>query len=95
MGLKAIYRWPRTSKATPGHRIYPYLLKGMKITRQWSGISHEMFTAADTFHIEYTDNSLSESVRWLILGAAFAIELDFFENRGKGSRVCVGGFGRW
>lgn len=33
MGLKAIYRWPRTSKATPGHRIYPYLLKGMKITR--------------------------------------------------------------
>ena len=33
MGLKAIYRRPRTSKATPGHRIYPYLLKGMKITR--------------------------------------------------------------
>ena len=33
MGLKAIYRWPRTSKATPGHRIYPYLLKDMKITR--------------------------------------------------------------
>ena len=33
MGLKAIYRRPRTSKATPGHRIYPYLLRGMKITR--------------------------------------------------------------
>ena len=33
MGLKAIYRRPRTSKATPGHKIYPYLLKDMKITR--------------------------------------------------------------
>ena len=33
MGLKAIYRSPRTSKPAPGHKIYPYLLKGMKITR--------------------------------------------------------------
>ena len=33
MGLKAIYRHPRTSKATPGHKIYPYLLEGMEITR--------------------------------------------------------------
>jgi len=33
MGLKAIYRRPRTSKPTPGHKIYPYLLGGMKITR--------------------------------------------------------------
>ena len=33
MGLKAIYRHPRTSEATPGHRIYPYLLEGMEINR--------------------------------------------------------------
>jgi len=33
MGLKAIYRRPRTSKPAPGHKIYPYLLNGMKITR--------------------------------------------------------------
>jgi len=33
MGLKAIYRRPRTSRPAPGHRIYPYLLSGMKITR--------------------------------------------------------------
>jgi putative transposase len=33
MGLKAIYRKPRTSKPGPGHKIYPYLLRGMKITR--------------------------------------------------------------
>ena len=33
MGLKAICRRPRTSKPASGHKIYPYLLGGMKITR--------------------------------------------------------------
>jgi len=33
MGLKAIYRRPRTSQPAAGHKIYPYLLSGMKITR--------------------------------------------------------------
>jgi putative transposase len=33
MGIKAIYRRPRTSKPGPGHKIYPYLLGGMKVTR--------------------------------------------------------------
>ena len=33
MGLKAIYRRPRTSNPAPGHKIYPYMLGGMKITR--------------------------------------------------------------
>ena len=33
MGLKAIYQRPKTSKPVLGHKIYPYLLGGMKITR--------------------------------------------------------------
>ena len=33
IGIKAIYRRPRTSNGTPGHRIYPYLLEGREITR--------------------------------------------------------------
>ena len=33
MRLKAIYRRPRTSKPVPDHKIYPYLLSGLKITR--------------------------------------------------------------
>ena len=33
MGLEAIYRKPNTSKPAPGHRIYPYLLRGLAITR--------------------------------------------------------------
>ena len=33
MGIEAIYRKPNTSKPAPGHRIYPYLLRGLSITR--------------------------------------------------------------
>ena len=33
MGLAAIYRRPRTSQPAPGHKVYPYLLGGMEITR--------------------------------------------------------------
>lgn len=33
MGLAAIYQKPKTSTPHPEHRVYPYLLKGMDITR--------------------------------------------------------------
>ena len=33
MGIEALYRRPNTSKPAPGHRIYPYLLRGMTIDR--------------------------------------------------------------
>lgn len=33
MGLEAIYPKVNTSKPAPGHRIYPYLLRGMSIVR--------------------------------------------------------------
>jgi putative transposase len=33
MGIEAIYRKPNTSKPAPGHRIYPYLLRGVTIDR--------------------------------------------------------------
>lgn len=32
MGLEAIYPKPKTSKPHPEHKIYPYLLRGLKIT---------------------------------------------------------------
>ena len=31
MGIEAIYRKPNTSKPAPGHKIYPYLLRGMVV----------------------------------------------------------------
>ena len=33
MGIEAIYCRPRTTKPEPGHKIYPYLLRGASITR--------------------------------------------------------------
>jgi putative transposase len=33
MGIEALYRRPRTSKPEPGHKVYPYLLRGLEITR--------------------------------------------------------------
>jgi putative transposase len=33
MGIEALYRRPRTTKPEPGHKIYPYLLRGMEIER--------------------------------------------------------------
>ena len=33
LGVEAIYPKPATSTPTPGHRIYPYLLRGVPVTR--------------------------------------------------------------
>lgn len=33
MGLETLYTKPRTSQPQPGHRVYPYLLRGVPITR--------------------------------------------------------------
>jgi putative transposase len=33
MGIEAIYRRPNTSKPAPGHKVYPYPLRGVKIER--------------------------------------------------------------
>ena len=33
MGLEAVYRRPNTSKPSPEHRTYPYLLRGLNVTR--------------------------------------------------------------
>jgi len=43
MGLEAIYPKPRLSEPVPGHRIYPYRLRHVVITRPdqvWSAVTH-------------------------------------------------------
>jgi len=37
MGIEAVYRRPRTTKPESGHKIYPYLLRGMEIARPNQG----------------------------------------------------------
>ena len=33
MGIEALYRRPNTSRPQPGHRVFPYLLRGLAISR--------------------------------------------------------------
>ena len=33
MGIEALYRRPNTSKPAPGHKIHPYLLRGLVVER--------------------------------------------------------------
>ena len=33
MGIEALYRRPKTSKPAPGHKVYPYLLRNLPVTR--------------------------------------------------------------
>ena len=33
MGIEALYRRPNTSKPAPGHKIHPYLLRKLPVTR--------------------------------------------------------------
>ena len=33
MGVEALYRRPNMSKPAPGHKIYPYLLRGLDVVR--------------------------------------------------------------
>ena len=33
MGVEVLYRRPNTSKPAPGHKVYPYLLRNLAITR--------------------------------------------------------------
>ena len=36
--IEALYRRLRTTKPEPGHKVYPYLLRGAAITRPNSGV---------------------------------------------------------
>jgi putative transposase len=45
MGIEAIYRKPNTSRPAVGHKVYPYLLKGLEIDRP------KMVWAADITYI--------------------------------------------
>jgi putative transposase len=58
MGLQANYRRPRTSKPALGHRVYPYLLGGMEITRP------NQVWAADITYIPYIPMAGASTTWW-------------------------------
>ena len=59
-----------------------------RIVKEWGGIMREGFTDADNFRIHFSDAARGEQIRLLLLASAFAIDLDFFEQ--KGSRHGLG-----
>lgn len=56
------------------------------ITKKWGGALREMFSDADTFLVEFTEDSLTPEQRIIVFAASISIDFDFFEeNRwGKG-----------
>ena len=61
-----------------------------RITKQWSGALREVFSDADTFHIQVDHSQVDQNLARLVLATAFAIDLDFFES-GGGSSFGFGG----
>jgi putative transposase len=53
MGIEALYRRPRTTRPEPGHKIYPYLLRGVEITRRVS------ITMEASFCVETLEEALA------------------------------------
>jgi uncharacterized protein YxjI len=52
------------------------------ITKKWGGALKEIFTDTDSFKIDFPTSASSEE-KALILGTAFTIDLDFFEDNVK------------
>jgi len=45
MGIEAIYRRPNTSRPAPGHKVYPYLLRKLSVTRTKTDHNHDVIPA--------------------------------------------------
>ena len=57
-----------------------------QITRKWGGVMKELFTSADTYALDFGGGTQSwrASERAVMLALSLAIDLDFFDSRGKG-----------
>ncbi len=53
------------------------------IKKRWSGLLKEAFTRADTFTVFFDDSGLTLTERKLVLAAAIAIDIDYFEQKQK------------
>jgi uncharacterized protein YxjI len=51
------------------------------ITKKWSGALKEIFTDSDNFALEFTDPSLGDDERKLLLASAIFIDLIYFEQK--------------
>ncbi len=74
--------------SSPFWRMWSFSLKAhgnekARISKKWSGVLFEAFTDKDKFLVEYTDPSLSDSSRKVILAASIFIDLLYFERKAE------------
>jgi len=78
MGLQAIYPKPNLSKPAPGHRIYPYLLRDVKIERVdqvWScDITYIRMTQGFIYLMAFIDWFSRYVLSWSV---SISLEVDF------------------
>ena len=81
MGVEAIYRRPNTSKPAPGHKIYPYLLRNLAITRPnqvWaSDITYVPMARGFVYLVAIVDWFSRKVLAWrlsITLSADFCVE---------------------
>jgi putative transposase len=92
MGIEALYRRPRTTKPEPGHKIYPYLLRGKEITRPnqvWAmDITYIPMARGYVYLAAVLDWASRRVLSWrmsITMEAAFCVETlqDALEKHGK------------
>ncbi len=81
MGVEAIYRRPNTSKPAPGHKIYPYLLRNLAVTRAnqvWtSDITYVPMARGFVYLVAIVDWFSRKVLAWrlsITLSADFCVE---------------------
>jgi putative transposase len=93
MGIEALYRRPRTTKPEPGHKIYPYLLRGMEITHPnqvWAmDITYIPMARGFVYLAVVLDWATPRVLSWRLsttMEAAFCVETleDALARHGKG-----------
>ncbi|MGZ5278682.1 MAG: phospholipid scramblase-related protein [Pseudobdellovibrionaceae bacterium] len=63
---------------------FTFMNRGKKmaeVKKKWSGLFSEAFTDRDNFMVEYSDSSLSEAERQLVMAAAVFVDLLYFEKK--------------
>ena len=81
MGVEATYRRPRTSVASPEHRVFPYLLRGLAISRAdhvWcADITHVPVTQGFFYLVAVMDRATRHVLAWRpsnTMDASFRVE---------------------
>lgn len=78
MAIEAIYRRPNTSKPTPGHKVYPYLLRKLPIVRPnqvWAtDISYIPMTRGFVYLVAIVDWFSRKVLAWRV---SITMEADF------------------